>query len=42
MAGLVGVPARKRAGRPVPAISLARARPCHADRDRREPGDDEL
>src|SRR5262245_9797866 len=42
MAGLVGVPARERAGRPVPAISLRKARPCVPDRDRRDqPGDDE-
>jgi len=42
MAGLVGVPARERAGRPVPAISLSKARHCHSDRDRRDkPGDDE-
>ncbi len=43
MAGLVRVPARKRTGCPVPAISLRKARPCISYRDRRDkPGDDDL
>jgi hypothetical protein len=41
MAGLVGVPARKRAGRAIPVISLTKARPYVCYRDRRDkPGDD--
>jgi hypothetical protein len=42
MAGLVGVPARRRAGCPVPAISLRKARLCLHYRDRRDKrGDDD-
>jgi hypothetical protein len=42
MAGLDGVPARRRAGCPDPAISTIEARLCPPNRDRQDkPGDDE-